>query len=285
MAQGTRTFTIVAALGLSVVLVALSLLGTLRPAEGIAQVPLTLLQSIFGDAAGDASTLADDLAEFQTLRERNRELEEALAVYQSELAELRAFRNDFERLADLVNYVGQAGTDWRYAAADVVGRDVNGIVRMIQINAGTRDGVAIGDPVVTPVGLVGRVIRVSATGSQVLLITDTNSSVNARVLNDQESSGLLRGSLSGELVLDLVDVTAPLAPDQQIFTSGETQNFPPSILLGQISSVRFSPDELFRQATVQSLVDFDNLQTVLVITNWEPVDLELLETPTDEEAQ
>jgi rod shape-determining protein MreC len=273
-----RSATIFITLGISMALLALSFLGALGPAESIAEIPLTFLQGIFGGAAGDSAALMNDISEVRDLRARNRELEGSLAQFQSEIAELRTYRADYNRLAALANYVGQVGQDWRYVSADVIGRDVNGVIRTIHINAGGRNGVNVGDPVVTELGLVGRVNQVSATGAEVLLITDQNSAVNARVLNEAREPGLLRGSLSGEIILDLVDINGDLQENQQVYTSGETQGFPPNILLGQIRSVRISSDALFQQATVQSLVDFDSLQLVLIITNWEPVDLEVFET-------
>lgn len=275
--QSPRSFTVVMTLGLCVLLILLSLAGTLAPAEGILRVPLTVLEGIFGGATTDFTIFAEEMAEFRSLRLRNRELEKALAQYQSELADLRAFRSDYDRLVELSNYVGQKGTNWRYVTTDVIGRDVNGVVRTIHIAAGTRNGVQVGDPVVTELGLVGRVVDVSATGAEVLLITDVNSSVTARVHNETRESGLVRGSISGDLILDFVNINGQLAENQQVFTSGETQAFPPNILVGQISSVGISPNSLFKQATVQSLVDFENLDIVLVITNFEPVDLQIFE--------
>lgn len=274
----SRTATIFITLGLSLALLLLSFLGALGGAEGFARVPLTFLGDIFGGASNQVAGFFEELNEVRTLRQRNRELERSLSAYQSELAELRAFRSDYERLANLANYVGQVGEDWRYVSADVIGRDVSGVARTIHINAGVRNGVAVGDPVVTELGLVGRVTKVSATGAEVLLITDQNSAVNARVLNATQETGLLRGSLSGELLLDLLSIDGQIENGQQVYTSGETQGFPPNIFLGQISSTRISFDELFRQASVQSLVDFENLQFVLVITNWDPVDLDLFTT-------
>jgi rod shape-determining protein MreC len=281
--QGTRTATIVISLVICVLLILLSLIGTLAPAESAARIPLDLLQEVFGGASNRVSTFGQELQEVQRLRERNRELERSLAQFQSEVADLRAFRADYDRLVVLANYVGTVGQQWRYLSADVIGRDVNGVVRTIHLNAGTRNGVAIGDPVVTELGLVGRVSRVSATGADVLLITDQNSAVNARVLNEQREAGLVRGSLSGELILDFVDINGEITEGQQVFTSGETQGFPPNLLLGQITSVRISSDELFQQSIVRSFVDFENLQLVLVITNWEPVDLEAFEEPVEGE--
>jgi len=282
--QRARTASIIMGIGISVSLLFLSLIGTLAPAESVLRLPLTFAESAFGGVFNDSSGLLDDLAEVRDLRQRNRELEQALSTYQSELAELRAYRSDYDRLAGLVNYVGQVGADWQFVSADVIGRDVIGVVRTIHINSGARDGVSVGDPVVTDLGLVGRVVQVSATGAEVLLITDQNSSVNARILNDEREPGLLRGSLSGDLILDFVDINANLVDGQQVYTSNETQNFPPNLLLGQVTGVRISSDELFLQADVRSLVDFNALQLVLIITNWEPVDLEIFEEPEEDAA-
>jgi len=273
-----RTVVTLSALGLSLAILALSFLGFLNSAENAATLPLRPLQDLLGGAGNQAAAFSQELAEVRQLRQRNRELEQALTNFQAEIAELRAFRSDYERLVELSHYVGQAGTSWRYVSADVIGRDLSGIARVIHINAGTRNGVSLGDPVVTPLGLVGRVRQVSATGAEVLLITDSASAVTARVLNPTNDSGVVRGTLNGELLLDFVDINAQISEAQQVYTTGETQAFPPNLLIGQLASVRLSEDGLFLQGTVESLVDFEGLQLVLVITDFEPVEIEIFQS-------
>jgi rod shape-determining protein MreC len=126
--------------------------------------------------------------------------------------------------------------------------------------------------------LVGRVRQVSATGAEVLLITDNTSAVTARVLNPGNDSGVVRGTLNGELLLDFVDINAQISEAQQVYTTSETQAFPPNLLIGQLASVRLSDDGLFLQGTVESLVDFERLQLVLVITDFEPVEIEIFQS-------
>ncbi len=266
--------------GISVFLIALSLVGTLAPAESIARTPLTFLESIFGDASGWVDGTAAELAELRTLRQRNQELEESLALLQAEVAESREIRYDYERLAALVNYVAQTSADWQYVTADVIGQDTQPTVRIIHLNRGTRDGVEVGDPVVTELGLIGRVTQVAATGCEVLLITDQTSAVNVR-LQTTRDTGLVQGTLSGDLVLTFVDTEAQIVPGDLVLTSGETQAFPADLIVGQVSSASLSEDKLFQQASVTSFVEFSRLDLVLIITNWEPVDLEVFEE-TDE---
>lgn len=275
--RSPRTVAIGSALFISITLVILSLLGTLSPAESLGRVPLTFLEDILGNLSGSLESTTDDLAEIRSLRTRNRELEEALADYQSELAELREIRSDYDRLIALLNYTTQTPADFRYVTADVIGRDTAGVVRTIHLDKGTRDGVATGDPVVTDLGLVGRVVEVSATGCEVLLITDSNSAVNARIQNANRDVGTVRGTLSGDLTLTFVDPDAQIDVGSLVLTSGEGQNFPADLIIGQITGVSLSDDELFQQASLRSLVDFSRLEFVLIVTNWEPVDLSVFE--------
>lgn len=254
----------------------LSILGTLAPAESIARVPLTAIQSVFGNISTSVDATVAELVEIRTLRERNQELEQSLAAFQAEVAESREIRSDYERLAALVNYATQTRDDWRYIAADVIGRDSNPNVRAIHLNKGTRDGVELGDPVVTEQGLVGRVTEVSATGSEVLLITDQSSAVRVR-LQSTRDSGVVEGTLSGDLILTFVDADAEIQPNDLVLTSGATQRFPADLIVGQVTNPTLSQNRLFRESPMVSFVDFARLEIVLVITNWEPIDVSVFE--------
>lgn len=279
--RSPRTTAIGLSVAVSVTLIFLSLLGTLAPAESIARVPLNFFEGIFGGLTESVDNTAAELAEIRSLRQRNQELEESLAAFQAEVAELREIRSDYDRLAALVNYTTQTRDDFRYVTADVIGRDTSPTVRVIHLNRGTRDGVSVDDPVVTEQGLVGRVIQVSATGCEVLLITDQSSAVNIR-LQTSRDTGLVQGTLSGDLALSFVDTEGEIVPGDLVLTSGETQVFPSDIVVGQVSNPRLSDDELFLESSVTSFVDFSRLEMVLIITNWEPVDLEVFEQDEEE---
>jgi rod shape-determining protein MreC len=61
-----------------------------------------------------------------------------------------------------------------------------------------------------------------------------------------------------------------------VLTSGLGGGYPPNLLIGQISGLRSRDQDLFQRATVQSVVDFSQLEIVLVITNFKPVDIQPL---------
>ena len=134
-------------------------------------------------------------------------------------------------------------------------------------------------PVVTQNGLTGRVVQVTATGARVSLITDPAMSINVRI-EPSRSAAVLSGSITGDLTLEQIPQEADVNPGNLILTSGLGSNYPPNIIIGQVTSVKSRENALFQSASVQPVTDFDNLNIVLVITNFNPVDISPL-VPVD----
>ena len=256
-------------------LIVTSQTGLLAPVEGIAAVPLNLLSGIFNRVALGLTNGAEDFTELQSLRERNADLEEALAQFQAELVELREIASDYQRLAELLDYTTTVSNQ-EFLAADVINVDTSSFLRTITINRGTRDGVAIGMPVVTRQGLVGRVLEVSANAARVLLVTDPSSAVSAR-LQTTRVEGSVVGQLTGNLRMEFIPLDQTIQEGDLVITSGLGGNFPPDIVIGQVTSIRQFEFELYQEAEVRSLNNFDSLEIVLVITNFQPVDLSVFE--------
>jgi rod shape-determining protein MreC len=281
IARGGRVFTFGVTMIVVVLLIYLSAAGVLGPFENVVSVPLTAVQSLVGRATSGVSGFINDVSEYRRLRKRNQNLEEALAIYQAENAQLREKAEDYDRLAALVDYNRFAPEDQEFVTCDVIGMDTTGFVNAIQINCGRRDGIERLDPVVTEFGLVGRVESVSATGAEVLMVTDPSSSVNARLQSTRED-GLVEGQLTGDLVLTSIPLDAGILEGDLVLTNGLGQTLPADLVVGQVLSVSLSENELHQEARVRSLVDFDRLEIVQVIINFEPVDLSVF--TKDEEA-
>jgi rod shape-determining protein MreC len=256
-------------------LIFLSLAGLLAPLQGIAAVPLNLLSGIFNSIALGITNGAEDFTELQTLRERNADLEEALAQFQGELVELREIASDYQRLAELLDYTTTVSNQ-EYIAADVINVDTSAFLRTISINRGARDGITVGMPVVTRQGLVGRILNVSANASRVMLVTDQSSAVSGR-LQTTRGEGSVIGQLSGNLRMTFIPIGQTIQEGDLVITSGLGGNFPPDIVIGQVTSIRQVEAEGYQEAEVRSLNNFDTLEIVLVITNFQPLDLSIFE--------
>ena len=107
-------------------------------------------------------------------------------------------RRENARLRQLVGW--QQQTSWKLKLAKVVLREPANWWRTAQIDLGSRDGLRVNLPVVTPDGLVGRILTVSLTRSQVVLLGDPNCKVSARVENETRDTGIIGtyGTLGSE---------------------------------------------------------------------------------------
>jgi len=120
--------------------------------------------------------------------------------------------------------------------------------------------------------LVGRVDAVIADAARVQLITDPASRVNVRLQN-AEQDGSLIGSVTGDVILELIPQDTNVETGDLVLTSGLGGGYPPDLIVGQVVNIRSRDFDLFQQATIQPVVDFNRLQVVLVIVNFKPVDI------------
>ena len=226
-------------------------------------------------AIQDFFTSPRDMA---SLRQRNAELEGEVAELQAQVIQLQQQVGETEILAALVDYM-RASPANTYRAAAVIGRDPSPFLHYVIINRGSNDGFLRGMPVVTDQGLIGRIDAVIADAARVQLITDPASSVNVRLQNAETEASLV-GSVTGDMTLELIQQDIDVQSGDLVLTSGLGGGYPPDLIIGQVVNVRSRDFDLFQQATVQPVVDFNQLKIVLVIVNFQPVDISpLLPTP------
>ncbi len=276
--RSNRTVFFVVCLTITIGLIVASRAGVLAPVEDLVAAPLDAVSGVFNRVG---LTVNDNLTRFsdvQTLQKRIADLETALALYQSELVELREINSDYQRLADLLKYTTSVQNQ-EFVTANVVALDESGVLRTITVDKGTRDGIAVGMPVVTGQGLVGRVIKVSANAARIMLVTEPTSAVSAR-LQTSRAEGTVRGTRAGTLEMDMIPLDSQATSGDLVITSGLGGNFPPDIVLGQVTSVRLADTGLNQIAQVHSLINFDTLEFVLIVTNFQPVDLSVFDQPT-----
>ena len=212
------------------------------------------------------------------LLQSNTELEAEVARLQTQVIDLQQQVTETNILSALVDFA-RANPEYSYKAASVIGRDPSPFLRYVIINAGSNEGVLPGMPVVTDKGLVGRVDAVIGEAARVQLVTDAASAVDVR-LQASNTEAMLVGSVTGELSLNMISQDAVVKAGDVVLTSGLGGTYPANILVGQVVSIRKLQSELFQQAAIQPNVDFTRLQFVLVITNFNPVNIApLIGTP------
>jgi rod shape-determining protein MreC len=256
-------------------LVALALGGYLTPVSRLVLNPLVAAQTWLATRFQALQNYVNAPQDLARLRQRNTDLEAEVSRLQSEIIELKQQLAETRVLSALVDFA-RVHPENRYTAAAVIGRDPSPFVKYVIINRGSDDGLRKGMPVVTQQGLVGRVSAVTAGAARVQMITDPASSVNVQ-LEPSGAQAVLLGSVTDELSLDMIPQSASVQVGDLVLTSGLGGNYPGNILIGQIASVRRKETDLFQKAFIQPVVDFSQLEIVLVITNFRPVEIGPLE--------
>jgi rod shape-determining protein MreC len=259
-------------------LVALSLGGYLTPLTRVMTAPFIQAQTWLSTRFLAIENYLSSPQDLARLRERNQELEAENSRLETQIIELEQQLSETRILSALVDFA-RVHPDNRYLASSVIGRDPSPFLKYVILNRGSDDGLRRGMPVVTSQGLVGRVSAVTANAGRVELITDPASSVNVR-LEPSGAQASLQGSITGDLSLDMIPQSASVQVGDLVLTSGLGGNYPGNILIGQITGIRRRETDLFQQATVQPVVDFNKLEILLIITNFRPVDISpLVPTP------
>ena len=201
------------------------------------------------------------------LKAENAHLREQLAVRKGTELQAANAQRELKQLQDLANldYVGDIPT----VSARVVSTDASNFQLTVEIDHGRNDGVAVGMPVVSGDGLVGRVIDASRIRSTVLLLTDASSSVGVR-LTGSGDVGVANGAGDAPMPVELIDPGVKVAKDEVVVTSGLQQSiYPPGIPVGRVKGAVAKPGALQQDIAITPVVDLRRLTFVKVL-QWSP---------------
>jgi rod shape-determining protein MreC len=199
------------------------------------------------------------------VREENRALKaqvERLEIEQMRLAEDAAATHRLQALlAFKQQYVAQT------VAAQVIGSSGSEQSRVLYIDKGGSDGVAVDMPVMTPEGVVGKVVRVLPSTAQVLLITDPSWGVGG-LLQKSRLQGIAKGNAAGELKFANILADEKVEPGERVLTSGGDGIFPKGLPLATVSEL-LKREDMFLNIRLTPAANLGRLEEVLVVTRVE----------------
>ena len=153
----SRTWLVLALAAVAVILLLLHEGGQLQPIENVVNTVLGPIERAASGVFGGIGNLFGAVRDLNELRTRNAELEKQNQDLLTEIAGLRGLEGENGVLRQLLNYT-QENPQSKYQTAAVIGRDPSPYLRYITINAGNREGLRPGMPVVTAGStLIGRV--------------------------------------------------------------------------------------------------------------------------------
>ena len=274
----TRSTVLIILILLSLAAIALDQNEDLQPIEDLALRFVVPIQGKLTSLTNRVTDLTQTTQDIKELRRRNEKLQGLADSLLIENVRLKEIESENETLRSLLGFT-QANPTHSYKAAEVkgrvIGRDPSNFLSYLTIDSGSQQGIEKGMPVVTERGLVGRITDVGSNWAKVMLIIDPSSSVNA-LIQTSRATGVVEGQVGRSLVMKYIPQGDVVNVNDIILTSGLGGNFPKKLIIGQITAVHQRDIEMFQQADIRPTVDFNNLEIVLVITNFLPADFERL---------
>lgn len=244
----------------------------LRFVQEIGVQALAPFQFALAGPTRGASEFLNALQTVGDLREENARLREQVESLTGEVVRMPQLERENQELQAQLG-LKRSQPNYQWIAAQVIYSDPSNLVQSVTINRGSKDGVREGMTVITPAALVGRIVRVSPATARVLLITDASSSVTAMVQNAR-TKGVVNGQRRELLLMKYIPQSEVVRTGDQVTTSGVGGVFPEGILLGHIVNISQKDTDIFQEAQVEPAVEFTTLDTVLVLINHLPVNLE-----------
>lgn len=220
----------------------------------------------FNVVAEKISTIPDYFASLTDLQTENDTLTNQIAQLEMTINSMIELSNENERLCDLLDMESTLDGEWDTSVSEVIGRSTNYWYNTITITGGTDKGYEEDMTVINGQGLVGRIDSVSATTSEVILITDYQGAVGA-MLQDTRTVGIVEANTEEDGSLQMIHLSyeAEVDVNQIVITSGLGGIYPKGLLIGYITEVSLDPGGLLQTAVVQPFVDFDRLEEVFVL--------------------
>ncbi|HEV3456130.1 MAG TPA: rod shape-determining protein MreC [Thermoanaerobaculia bacterium] len=221
--------------------------------------PVARLVSIAG---GGASDLGHKVRLQGQLLDENRRLRLQVEELRLRLLRLGDVEQELARLGDAVSYSAPLLGEIR--AVDVVYADHASWLRSLVLYTGPRSA-AVNQPVLSPAGLVGRVVVVAGPYAKVQLVTDRAASVGGMILRTRRQ-GVVRGSgqEGGGLSLDYVPLSADVRPGDSVLTAGIDGVYPRGIPVGTVVAVE-AGGQLFHKIRLAPAVDLGALDQVYLL--------------------
>jgi rod shape-determining protein MreC len=218
-------------------------------------------------ASGVVSGLGRDLRLQRQLIDENRRLRQEVEQLRLRQLRLGDVEQELSRLGDAVRYSAPLAGEIR--AVDVVYADHASWLRSLLLYCGDRPAM-VNQPVLSPAGLVGRVVVVAGPYAKVQLITDRAAAVGGMILRTRRQ-GVVRGSSQeGDVLsLDYVPLPADVRPGDVVLTAGIDGVYPRGIQIGTVVSVE-AGGQLFHKIRLAPAVDFGTLDQVYLLEHAPP---------------
>lgn len=209
-----------------------------------------------------------NFSDINALIEENAKLKDELnqlkyenKMIQQDNHEIETYRNLFELDQKYITYPK--------VAARIISRDSNRFYSTFTIDKGSNDGIMKDQNVLAGNGLVGIVTEVFTDSAKVRAIIDDTSNLSGMFLRSEDTcivSGNLQSINNGYIDISMISMNAEIEENAEIVTSHISDKYHQGILVGYAVDIKTDSSNMAKEAKLIPAVDFEHLETVLIIT-------------------
>jgi rod shape-determining protein MreC len=228
------------------------------PVGQLVRLPLEAVASLDQGVSG----MWQQYVSLQHVADENRRLKQEMDWLRGENHQLREAAAATQRLTSLLQFKEQALP--AMVAAQVIGRDSSNRYKSLILDKGESDGIQKDMGVITPAGVVGRVVKTTGATAVVLLLTDSNNAIAALIQRTRDE-GIVEGIPQGRARLKYIPMLSAVKEGDRVVTSGLVGGFPRGLAIGTITAIDREEGALFQTAELAPEVDVNRVEEVLVI--------------------
>lgn len=272
-----RLFVILIALVMFIALMGFTLgpRATLSWPEKFLRDTVGFAQNIFYKPAGYVAGLFKDISNMRETYKENEQLKIALAQYTREKANYNFIEKQNKELMEDLHFTKQqeGKFDYTYHIAQVISVNSDVVNKTLVIDLGERDGVKVGQSVISVKGMVGVVSHVSNFTSTVKLITtmdtkDPNSNgIAVTSMNNHQTFGIIESydEASGMLIMNQIKQEDPVKKDDIIVSLGDTDKYPRGLIIGTVKDVQESKFGKTKTALIEPAAEFQDWKQLFIV--------------------
>jgi len=257
----------------------LGLMTYIAVSGGFATVPERIISTVTYPFVTVANAISDGVGGFfdrlvnaDTYKQQNDELNAQLSEMYKTTMDYEELKEENLLLREMLGLKEQNESFVFSDPCDVVARAANDMYGGFTINRGSSDGLSLNDPIVTSVGLVGRVTEIAPNYSKVSTLLSLQVNVGVFTMRTRATGVLENDVVTAEKGLCLMSnilKDADIAVGDIVVTSGNSGLFPERLMVGEIVEVYDDPNGLSRHALVRPVVDCFDVTDVFAVVGFD----------------
>ncbi len=214
----------------------------------------------------------DKLVNADSYKSQNDELRELVTQMYERTAEYEELQKENEQLREMLN-LNQKHEDFKFSEpCSIIARNANDIYGGFTMNHGSSSGISLNDPVITSVGLIGRVTDIAPNYARVSTILSPQVNVGVYTQRTKTTGVLENNTATAEQELCLMSnilKDADITTGDVIVTSGQSGLFPEGIIVGTVKEVYDDPNGLSKHALIEPAEDCFKITSVYAVVDFD----------------